>query len=345
MKYSFCNDYSTLAHPNVLNALIKYNDEQNEGYGEDIHTLNARNIIKDRFSCHNSDIYFLNGGTQTNLVLISHALKTYQGVLSCETGHINVHETGAIEGSGHKIITEKGKNGKLYPEDVLSALKKNHGPHMVKIKLVYISNSTEIGTIYSKKELMDLSKVCRDNDLYLFVDGARLSSAIMSKDNDIDPSDFAKYTDAFYIGGTKIGLLNGEALVINNDELKKDFIYQIKNRGALNAKGFLLGIQFEEIFKDDLYFLLGKKENELAYYLFSELEKIGIRPYFPLQTNQVFIILDNKMIEELEKEFIFEVWEDLNLHEKVVRLVCSYSTKKEYIDLLVKKIKNIELCK
>ena len=342
MKYRFTNDYSELAHPRVLQRLVECQNEQNNGYGLDVHSENAKKLIRKAFDCENADIHFLTGGTQTNLAVISYALKPYEAVLSCDTGHINVHETGAVEGTGHKVFTLPNTNGKLTPKDVKKALDINQDCHMVKIKMVYISNSTESGTIYSKKELEELYKVCKENNLYFFIDGARLSSALGSKYNDCKPSDISHNCDVFYAGGTKIGLLNGEALVILNDELKEDFRYHIKNRGAMNAKGFVLGIQFEEVFKDGLYFEMGKNENELAQYLASRLEKLGVKFFAKVETNQVFIILENNKIEELSKNYGFEMWER-GENESCIRLVISFATKQDVVDIFLQDLKDI-LC-
>ena len=335
MKYRFTNDYSEIAHPRILQRLLECQNEQNIGYGFDVHTENAIKHIKRVFNASNADVYLLNGGTQTNLTVISYALKPYEAVLACDTGHINVHETGAIEGTGHKVFTLPNTNGKLTPNDVRKALDIHIDCHMVKIGMVYVSNSTETGTIYTKKELEELYKVCKENDLYFFVDGARLSSALSSKYNDILPEDMSSLCDVFYAGGTKIGLMAGEAVIILNDKLKKDFKYHIKNRGALNSKGFVLGIQFEEAFKDNLYFEMGKQENELALYLSSELEKLNVKFSSKVETNQVFIILKNEIIEKISHDYGFEMWEK-GENESCIRLVISFATKKESIDMFIK---------
>lgn len=340
MKYRFTNDYSEIAHPRILSRLLECQNEQNIGYGFDVHTDNAVKFMKKAFNCENADIYILNGGTQTNLTVISYALKPYEAVLACDTGHINVHETGAIEGTGHKVFTLPNSNGKLTAEDVRKALQIHIDCHMVKIGMVYVSNSTETGTVYTKKELEELYKVCKENDLYFFIDGARLSSALMSKYSDVDPKDMSSLCDVFYAGGTKIGMTAGEAVIILNDNLKKDFKYHIKNKGALNSKGFILGIQFEEAFKDGLYFEMGKKENELAYYLASELEKLNVKLASNVETNQIFIVLDNQIIETLKQMYGFEMWE-VGENKSTIRLVVSFATKKESVDMLISDLKEI----
>lgn len=267
MKHRFTNDYSSLCHPKILEDLSKISAEQNVAYGLDKHSLQAESYLKDIFESEKGQVYFLSGGTMTNLLFISYALKPYEAVIALETGHINVHETGAIESTGHKIITVKGKDGKIYPDDILNVLKTYRDEHMVKPRMVYISDSTEIGTIYTRQELVNLSEICKDNDLYFYIDGARLASALTSKDNDVEPGLFGKVCDAFYVGGAKNGLMLGEALVINNPELQKDFRYHIKNKGAMISKGYLIGAIFESAFKDGLYFDIAKATHEMADYV------------------------------------------------------------------------------
>ena len=340
MKYRFTNDYSEIAHPRILQRLIECQNEQNIGYGYDIHTAKACEYIKQTFGAFNSDVYLLNGGTQTNLTVISYCLKPYEAVLSCDTGHINVHETGAVEGTGHKIFTFPNTDGKLTVNDVKKALALHQDCHMVKIGMVYISNSTETGTIYTKKELEGLYRICKENDLYFFIDGARLSSALTADTNDVKNEDMGSLCDVFYAGGTKIGLMAGEAVIINNDKIKKDFKYHIKNRGALNSKGFVLGIQFEEAFKDGLYFEMGKHENELSQYFKAQLEQLNVKFASKVTTNQIFIILKNEYIEKIKDLYGFEMWEK-GEKESCIRLVVSFNTKKENIDMFIEDFKNI----
>ena len=337
MKHQFTNDYSSLCHPRILNALIGVKDEQNTVYGLDQYSINAEKLIKERFNSPNGKVFFLSGGTMTNLLFISYALRPYEAVISLETGHINVHETGAVEATGHKIITVKGKNGKMYPDDIVNVLKTFTNEHMVKPGMVYISNSSEIGTIYTKQELLDLSKICKDNDLYFFIDGARLGSALTSKANDVEPELLGKVCDAFYVGGAKNGLLFGEALVINNPTLQKDFRYHIKNRGAMISKGFILGKVFEEAFKDNLYFDIAKATNEMADYLKDGLKSLNVKT-LDSPTNQVFAYFNPHDAETLIREYGLELWEDLG-NEVVVRFVVSFTTKKEDIDELIDYLK------
>ena len=258
------NDYNKIAHKNILEALIKYQDQPFVGYGKDDISANAVKLIKKELNNDSVDIHFIVGGTLTNKVALSCMLKNYEAVICCDSAHINVHETGAIEETGHKLLVTPNKNGKVDPVEVKKIYLKHVDEHMVKPRVVYISNSTEFGTIYNKEELIALSNVCKELGLYLYLDGARLSTALTSKYNDLTMEDICKYTDMFYIGGAKIGLMFGEALVVVNDSLKQDFRYLIKNQGAMLSKGFLCGIQFETLFTNNLFYEIGKKENELA---------------------------------------------------------------------------------
>lgn len=335
MKYSFRNDYSSICHKKVLEKLIECQYEQNIGYGEDIHTLNAKKMIQEKIK-NKSDVYFLVGGTQTNMTVISHILKPYEAVIACETGHINVHETGAIEGRGHKVLTYKSEDGKLKPQMVLEILNKHSDYHMVKPKMIYISNTTEIGTVYSLEELKALYKCAHDNDLYLFLDGARLASALAA--SDIDYPDYAKYTDIFYIGGTKNGSYIGEAVVINNKNLANEFQYSIKHSGAMLAKGFVASIPYEVLMDGDLYKEIGILENGCANYLTNELKKLGFKFYSNSITNQIFVIVSNELKEYISKEYDFEVWDKINEKEVAVRFVTSFTTTldicREFIDYI-----------
>lgn len=340
---SFKNDYSEGACPEVLEALVKTNYEQTIGYGEDEYCEEAKNLIKENINYPNADIYFLVGGTQANTTVISHALKPYEAVIASKTGHISIHETGAIEATGHKIIEVEPVDGKLTPELILNELRKHEDHHMVKPKMVYISNTTEIGTVYTKDELEAISKVCKDNNLYLFLDGARLASALASEKCDINLEDYPKYCDAFYIGGTKCGLLFGEAVVIINEDIKKEFNFSIKQKGGLFAKGRLLGVQFATLFKDDLYYRIGVHSNKMALKIKNAFVEKGIKLATDSYTNQVFVDLSQKQIKELEKEAIFSV-EFFGIGEsQSSRFVTSWATKEEDVDKLVELIKNLNV--
>lgn len=339
MKHLFTNDYSSLCHPRILKALMDIAEEQNTAYGLDKHSLNAEKLIKKVFNSPNGEVFFISGGTMTNVLFISYALRPYEGVISLETGHINVHETAAVEGSGHKIITVKGRDGKMYPEDIIDVLNKFRDEHMVKPKMVYISNSTEMGTIYSRDELIKLHETCLTNDLYLFIDGARLGSALTSKRNDVEPELMGQVCDAFYVGGAKNGLLVGEALVINNVDLQKDFRYHIKNKGAMLSKGYLIGAQFEEAFKDGLYFEIARKTNEVADYLKERFIELGLK-MGNSPTNQVFVSFSMAIALKILEDCKVELWED-NGDSIVLRFVTSFTTKKEDVDDLVSYISKL----
>lgn len=339
MIYSFKNDYNTIACKEVMDNLCKYSEEQNIGYGEDYHSNNAKALIKKALNYEDCDIHFLIGGTSTNMIVISHALRPYEAVIAVNSGHINVHETGAVEGSGHKIITVLGENGKIRAKDIEECMNEYGDYHMVMPKMVYISNSTEIGTIYTKKELMDIYSTCKKYNLYLFLDGARLGSALTCDINDITLNDLCMFTDIFYIGGTKNGGALGEALVIINDELKKSFKFMIKNKAGLLAKGFINGIIFETLFTDDLYFKNAINANTCAKYIKEELCKLGFKLYNDSHTNQLFVIMDNKLIDRIKEDYLFEI-QSSNDKNSVIRLCTSYNTTievcKDFIKYLTK---------
>ena len=335
MIYSFKNDYSKIAHPLVLKKLLSLEDEQNIGYGEDYHTKCAKKLILDKIK-HDSDIYFLSGGTITNMIAISSSLKPYEAVICANTGHINVHETGAIEGQGHKIIGVSTIDGKLRVDDIKKIINFHTDHHMVKPKMVYISNTTELGGYYTKAELIELYKYTKENNLYLYIDGARLASALAI--SDIRFKDYAKYSDMFYIGGTKCGSYFGEALVINNDEIKKEFIYNVKHFGGMLAKGFVTAIPFEVLMDNDLYLNIGKHQNEIANYLTLNLKNLGLNFYSESKTNQVFVYLPKNILDELYKDFLFEIWENIEGDYLPIRFVISFDTEKKHIDLLIKRL-------
>ncbi len=333
MKYSFKNDYSEGCHPEILEALMHTNLEPQEGYGEDIYTQKAKALIKDKIGNLNCDIYFVSGGTQANLIVISSILRPYESVISADSGHINIHEAGAIEAVGHKINSIKSDDGKLYVEDIRQVLSEHdEAPHVVKPKMVYISNSTELGTIYTRDELQKLSNFCKLNALYLFLDGARLGSALSSKDNDVSLNDLSKFLDIFYIGGTKNGALLGEAIVINSDNLKKDFAYNLKQKGALMSKGRVLGVQFMSLFENSLFFDLANHANLMAQKMAKAIEKSGFSFLSKPQTNQIFPILPNNLVKKLEEDFDFYVWKKIDKEKSAIRLVTSWATREDIVD-------------
>lgn len=338
--YSFMNDYSEGAHVKVLELLINSNLEQNIGYGEDKHSDKAKLYIKKLLKDDNVDIHFIPGGTQTNLLVISSLLRPHECVIGVESSHINVHETGAIEATGHKVVTAKGMDGKLTPKCIEEVMKYHSDEHMVKPKMVYISNSTEFGTVYTKEELFAIHKICKLYNLILFMDGARLGSALMSRYNDLELGDIKKLVDVFYIGGTKNGALLGEALVIVNDKLKEDFRYLIKQRGALMAKGFVVGIQFEALFENNLFFELAEHANEMAEKIEKELLNSGYEFYVKPCSNQLFPIVPDSLLEKLNKEFTYSVQFKYNEISSVIRLVTSFATTPKAVNALCEFIRN-----
>lgn len=333
MKFSFKNDYSEGCHPNILQALLQTNFDQQAGYGEDDYSLQAKELIKEKIKNPNSDIYFVSGGTQANLIVISSILRPYQCAISASTGHILNNETGAIEATGHKILNIESKDGKLRPSDIVPVLEGHQNiPHQVMPKLVYISNSTELGTIYNTKELEELSTFCKENKLYLFMDGARLGHGLTSEISDLTLEKVAELTDIFYIGATKNGGLIGEAIVINNKELQQDFAFNIKQKGALLAKGRLLGIQFLELMKDDLYFNLAKHANDQAMKIKNAMMGKGIQFLSDTYTNQIFPIVSNEMINTLSEKFEFYVWKKIDEDYSAIRLITSWNTSDEAVN-------------
>ncbi|MCR1898355.1 aminotransferase class I/II-fold pyridoxal phosphate-dependent enzyme [Irregularibacter muris] len=333
--YSFMNDYSEGAHPQVLDLMIKANLEQNGGYGQDIHSEKAKEYMKKAMEREDADIHFIPGGTQSNLLVIGSFLRPHQCVISADTGHITGHESGAIEATGHKVISVPCKEGKLTPYEIQRALEENAEEYTPQPKMVYISNSTELGSLYSKAELEALHAICKEKDLLLFMDGARLGSALMSEANDLALKDIARLVDVFYIGGTKNGALLGEAIVILRDELKTDFRILMKQRGAMMAKGFVLGIQFEALFQDNLYFDLARHANKMAEKIASSLEALDYTFYEKPVSNQLFITLPNTLLEKLSKEFKYTVQEKLDKDRTVIRLVTSWATTEESVDALI----------
>jgi threonine aldolase len=338
-KYSFLDDYSEGCHPNILKALSATNFTQQTAYGDDEYSIEAKQLIRKRLNNMNAGVYFVSGGTQANLIITSSILKSHEAIISAEIGHILGREAGAIEATGHKIISMKTENGKLSTDDLQLALN-NHTaiPHMVKPKMVYISNATEIGTIYTKQELKSIYRFCKEKQLYLFLDGARLATALSCEKNDLTLEDLSILTDIFYIGGTKNGALIGEAIVINNPALNDDFPFHIKQRGAMIAKGRLLGLQFLELFKKNLYFELAGDANILSKKLSQGIEKKGYSLSAATETNQIFAIFPNELINRLDDNFAFYIWEKKDKNHSVVRLVTSWSTNEKEIDKFIENL-------
>ena len=336
--YLFHNDYNECCHPHVLAKMQEFQQAQMPGYGCDSCCEKASASI--RRLCDRDDIavHFLVGGTQTNLTVISSALRPHQAVLGAQTAHINVHETGAIEATGHKVVTVISPDGKLTAgqiERVAQAqLADETAEHVVQVKMVYLSDSTELGTIYKLDELEAISAVCKKYGFYLYIDGARLSYALTAAENDVTLADLARLCDVFYIGGTKCGAMFGEAVVITNPSIAEDFRYMIKQKGGMLAKGWLLGLQFQALFENDLYFEIAARANRYAEQLCGTLERLGYEFLIPGCTNQVFPILPNWLLAALEKDFSFSLQEIIDENNKAVRFCTSWATMQESIDAL-----------
>lgn len=360
MIYFNC-DYNEGAHPEILQRMVKTNMEQTIGYGCDEYCDEARALIRKECKAPDAEVQFLVGGTQANATIILTALRSYQGVLCAETGHINVHETGAVEADGHKVLGLPSFDGKITAKQVEDAYQAhmNDGSfeHMVQPKMVYISQPTELGTMYTLSELKALSDVCRKNGLYLFVDGARLGYGLVAEGNDVFLPDLARLTDVFYIGGTKLGALFGEAVVITHPELKKDFRYFIKQKGAMLAKGRLLGLQFATLFDAsylDVASLKEMEEGATNLYMKGGLHAIKqakqIRealdlkriPYLvPNNTNQIFPIFEDEALAKLSEKYITSYQERVDEMHSAVRICTSWATKQEDVEALCKDIQNL----
>ena len=334
----FLNDYSEGAHEKVLQHLIDTNMEQLPGYGTDHYCEEAKEKIKKACGCEDAEVFLLTGGTQTNQIVIDTMLQPYEGVVAAQTGHVSTHEAGAIEFTGHKVLTLPEKNGKICAADLKNLVETFYGDenheHMVFPGMVYISHPTEYGTLYTKKELEEIFNVCRHYELPLFLDGARLGYGLVSPETDVTLEDIARYTDVFYIGGTKVGALCGEAVVFTK-KAPKHFMTMVKQQGALLAKGRLLGIQFDTLFTDDLYTRISKNAIETAMKLKRALQEKGYQLFLDSPTNQQFVVLENKKKEELGKEVQFDFWEKYDEDHTVIRFATSWGTKMEDIDALI----------
>lgn len=339
----FNSDYQEGAHPRILQRLLDVNYVQNPGYGQDDFCARAEELIRAQCLAPEADVHFLVGGTQTNLTFLDAALRSYQGVLCADTAHIHTHETGAVEATGHKLLALAHQNGKVaagqiseYCREYFSSSVK---PHMVMPKVVYISNPTELGTIYSRDELLALRGVCDHWNLCLYMDGARLGYGLASPENELDLPFIAKTCDAFYIGGTKQGALFGEALVIVRDELKQDFRYFIKQKGAMLAKGWLLGLQFEELFRDGLYLDLSRHAVELALRLKAALRERNVPFLVDSPTNQQFPILPDGVLKRLDEAFSYSYQERVDAEHSAVRFCTSWATRGEDVDAFIGALK------
>lgn len=336
---SFMNDYSEGAHPRIMEALNRTNLEQTVGYGMDEYCAEAADLIRKRIGRSDAAVHFMVGGTPTNVTVIAAALRPYQGAIAASTGHIAVHESGAVEGTGHKVLTIPTENGKINAEQIERLIRAHFDSetheHEVQPGIVYISQPTELGTLYSKSELSDISRVCRKFHIPLYIDGARLAAALASEQNDLSIEDLAQLTDVFYIGGTKMGCLIGEALIINDPRIDDDFRYMIKRQCGLLAKGRLLGIQFAELFRDGLYEEIGRDTMSQAVRLREGLKDLGCKFLVDSPTNQIFPIFSDELIAELREKYRFELWSRVDMTHTAVRFVTSWATKPENVDALL----------
>lgn len=337
--YNFKDDYSEGAHLRILEALQRYNEGQTESYGRDQYCLDAIRLIREKIKIPHADIHFVSGGTQANLLVLSAILRPFESVMAAATAHIAVHETGSIESTGHKINLISTTNGKLTPDLIGEVIKEHQDEHRVKPRAVFISQSTESGTLYTKKELTDLSRYCRKRNLVLYLDGARLAVALTAETNDLTLPDVAELVDVFYIGGTKIGALLGEAIVITNPKLQENFRYHMKQKGALLAKGRIFGIQFLELLSDDLFLELGRKANNQAKQLAKGIESTGYSFWTPPVSNQIFPIFPNTLIDHLREKFGFYTWNKFDNTHAVIRLVTSWATPSKAVMEFISELK------
>lgn len=341
----FNNDYAEGCHEKVMEALVRTNMEQTPGYGEDKFCASAAAKIRKLCGREDVAVHFLVGGTQTNLTVIDAALRPHQGALCADSGHINVHETGAVEATGHKVLGMPSVEGKISAEQVKKAVLLHRADgafeHIVQPKLVYISHPTELGTLYTKAELEALSAVCRELGLYLFMDGARLGYGLMANGTDVTMADIARLCDVFYIGGTKVGALFGEAVVISNPALKEDFRYLIKQHGGMLAKGRLLGVQFDALLEDDLYFKIAAHADAMADKIRAVLTELNIPCMVPGITNQIFPILPDCVLEELAKTICFTEMERIDDSHRCIRFCTSWATKEENVQILTDELRRL----
>lgn len=339
-------DYAEGMHPNILKRMEETNEVQTGGYGKDPYCESAREKIKAACGRDDIDVHFMVGGTQANVTIIAHLLRPYQGAISATTGHIHTHETGALEATGHKILLINHEEGRLTAASIKKLVEVyNKAPnqeHFVEPKLVYLSLSTELGTLYSKQDLKEIHEVCQEYGLYLFIDGARLGYALASAENDLTLNDLTEFCDVFYIGGTKVGAMMGEAIIITTDELKPSFRHMLKQNGGLLAKGRFLGIQFETLFEDDLYMEIAHHAIDCADRIVGALQEHGYELTYPSPTNQIFPILTQKQIDVLKKKYVFQIWEKLDDDRSSIRLCTSWATKKENVDQLIEDLKQIK---
>lgn len=340
--YQFQCDYNQGAHPRIMERLLETNLEQTVGYGEDHYCAAAREAIRTAIGRTDVDVHFLVGGTQANATVISSILRPYQGVLCASTGHINVHETGAIEHGGHKVLAIECEGGLLSADRIRASVELHYaedGPeHTVQPGMVYISFSSELGTVYTLQQLREISSACTEYGLPLFIDGARMGYGLASEGCDVTLQDIAELADVFYLGGTKQGALFGEAVVIVNDALKKDFRYFIKQNGGMLAKGRLLGLQFLTLFEDGLYFRISQHAVRQALRIRDAFESKGFEMLVHSPSNQQFPILDNDTMSRLAENFLFSVWQKIDESHTAVRFCTSWATDEKAVDSLINAI-------
>ena len=341
----FNSDYTEGAHPAIIRRLAETNMEQTPGYGGDLYCKQAAELIREKCQAPDAAVHFLVGGTQTNMTVIASALKPYQGVITADSGHINNHETGAVEATGHKVIALPGEDGKLTAEQIAAYIdwhaNDESTEHIVMPGMVYISNPTEVGTIYSRKELEEISTVCREKNVYLFMDGARLGYGLACRENDLDLPTIAALCDIFYIGGTKVGALFGEAVVILNDDLKKGFRCNMKQRGGMLAKGRLLGLQFLTLFENDLYFEISAHAARMAELLKDAFIEMGLTFFIDSPTNQQFIVLPDDVCAGLREKYEYEYWQRVDEKHSAVRFCTSWATREENVKNLISDLKKL----
>ena len=335
----FVNDYSAGCHEKVMQRLVETNLEKQAVYGEDIYSLSAKEKIRKACDCENAEIVFISGGTQTNQLAIDSLLLPHEGVVCAESGHINVHESGAIEYTGHKVLTLPEHDGKIDAAELRDFMQRFYADenyeHCVFPGLVYITFPTEFGALYSRKELEALRKVCDEYKLSLYMDGARLGYGLACRENELTLADIAELTDAFYIGGNKVGALFGEALVFTKNNMPRHFITHVKRHGALMAKGRVLGVQFDALFTDDLYMEIGRHAMRLADKLRAAFEEKGYQFFKKTPTNQIIIVVDDEKKAELEKKVAFSFWEKLDDTHTAIRFVTDWATREEDVDALI----------
>ncbi len=340
----FRSDYSLGAHPKVMEALTATNMAHTDGYGEDEFSYKCADLIRGIIGKPDAHVHFMVGGTPTNTITIAAALRPYEGVISPATGHIYVHETGSVEATGHRVFAAPTEDGKLTPEAIEKVLLHHEDEHTVIPKMVYITHPTENGGVYTKAEMTAISQCCKKHGLYLYMDGARLGTALTWPGNDLTIKDIADLVDAFYMGGTKLGALFGEALIIMDETINDHFRYMVKRACALLAKGRLISVQLQALFEDEqggsgfensLYFKLSQHENRLAVKLAQGVVSKGYELWIPHQTNQVFVIMDNAKIAELEKNFFFYTWCPYDETRSVIRLVTNWNSKEEEVEALL----------